>query len=731
MSTLPEGTSRVAFGLYEADLNSQELWRAGNKVRLQGQPFKVLRGLLVRPGEVVSREDLQRQVWGENTTVDFDHSLGIAVNKLREALRDSADNPQYVETLSRRGYRFIAPVTVLEGAAEMAVAEPVGAAAAEMATVPPVILVPEASGARSKRRARLLTAGLVAGALALGGGLGAGWGRFVGNSGFQAPRRVDELTHNARIFPGAPNMESLPVLATDGVRVFTSILVNGRAQLSSIEIHGGEVQRLALPSEIADSTLGDLSRDGSKLLMRSHTSPESEQPVWVVPTDGGSALRVENIVAHDAVWMPDGSAVLYASGNDLAVVRLRDGQVTRYASLPGRAFWMRWSPDGRLLRFTLLDPISHTSALWEMASDKRAARPLLKGWSDPAAECCGTWTADGRYFIFQASHGVGTDLWELNGDRSADPVKLTNGPLEYGSPLAARAGHRIYFLGLATDSEVERFDRGLNSFVAERGFLADASRVSYSRDGRWVAWTDQAGRLWRARADDGAEKLQLTPDSMQVFLAHWSPDGRQLAIMARESGRAWQVSVIPADGGTPETLLKENRNEGDPDWSADGRQIVFGRVPDMMGKEGGSHAIEVLDLASRTVTTLPGSEGLFSPRWSPDGRWIAALSSDQNRLLVFDTVSRAWRAVREVRAADPVWSRDSRAVFVHNDAAGDESIDRVTVPGGETETVAKLIDLRVRDKADYYFVGVTPEGVPLVRVRSATGNLYTLDLDAK
>jgi DNA-binding winged helix-turn-helix (wHTH) protein len=111
MSSTVQSPTRVSFGLYEADLQSGELWKAGHRIKIQSQPFKVLSILLERPGEVVSREELQERLWGKDTIVDFDHSLGTAINKIREALSDSADNPRFVETLARRGYRFIAPVT--------------------------------------------------------------------------------------------------------------------------------------------------------------------------------------------------------------------------------------------------------------------------------------------------------------------------------------------------------------------------------------------------------------------------------------------------------------------------------------------------------------------------------------------------------------------------------------------------------------------------------------------
>ena len=105
----------LRFGVFELDPRSGDLRRNGLKLKLTGQPFQVLAMLLERPGEVVAREDLQKRLWPADTFVDFDHSLNTAINKIREALGDSADNPRFVETLPRRGYRFIAPVDVGAG----------------------------------------------------------------------------------------------------------------------------------------------------------------------------------------------------------------------------------------------------------------------------------------------------------------------------------------------------------------------------------------------------------------------------------------------------------------------------------------------------------------------------------------------------------------------------------------------------------------------------------------
>jgi Tol biopolymer transport system component/DNA-binding winged helix-turn-helix (wHTH) protein len=738
--------SRISFGLFEVDLQTGELWKAGFKIRLQGQPFKVLTMLLSNPGEVVTREELQLKVWDSDTNIDFERALAGAINKIREALNDSADNPRFVETLPKRGYRFIAPVTFVESVSrkpeggQVTLGASVGGPQEQMLVFPgnapstdsltgsihyePPLVFPKEQAAANRLGWSIL--GLALSGLAvmfLGAILTILW--IWQRPTDVAPLRVDQITRDGSISTGPPNMENLLTLATDGDRILTSVMNDGQPELSAIYISTGEIQRLTLPRDLVSSSLADISKDGSKLLLKSHLSSASEQPLWVVPSSGSSALRVGGVLAHDASWMPDGTSILYANGNELAVVKLDDGVSTPFAKLKGRAFWMRWSPDGKLLRFTLMDPVTHTSGLWELGSGGGEPRQVSTTELNRLSACCGTWTADGSAYILQA----GDNLWELKGSgRKATAIQLTNGPLRFLSPVAARSGSRIFFMGLAQPFGLQKLD-GANGFRAAPSFMADATRVDFSRDGVWVAWTDSNKRLWRARAADGSDKLQLTPEYLEAFMAHWSPDGKQLAVMARAQGKVWRTYLIDAAGGAPQPLLNEDRNAADPGWSSDGNSIVFGREPDLMGKESGSHSIEIVNLETKRTETVPDSEGLFSPRWSPDGRWIAALSLNQKSLMLYDVAQRRWKELASTSAADPIWSKDSKFLYVHAFLANEEPILKVSVPDGAVHVVANLSDFHNRETVNYFFGGLTPANEPLVEPRIGAGNLYTLDLN--
>ena len=720
---------RVSFGTFEADLSTGELWRGGFRIKLQSQPFRVLAELIRKAGHVVSREELQQKVWDRGTNVDFEHSLGTAINKIREALGDNAENPRYVETLTRRGYRFIAPVTVqdvpVEPADPVRESTPTPSTFEEervvLADVHPTETVVLDNASHSTRPTWGLYAVVALVALTCG---------FIGyffGSGKTPPQipNIRQLTHTQRILPGGEAMESFPVTATDGLHLFASVIRDGAVHLERITIAGGQSEPIVLPDEVAGPAIADISHDGSRLLVRTHASNQSEQPLFIVPSGGGSAQRVARVLAHDATWMPDDQSILYAAGNDLLQAPLTGAEPVRYASLPGRAFWLRWSPDGKVLRFTLFDPLAHTQALWELEAGDHTARPLLN-WAESHEVCCGSWMPDGHSFVFQATQGTASNLWLLDGHLGR-PVRLTDGPLAYQGPVAARNENTVYMTGVATEGEVQLLHPGAHDFVPAPNFYSDAHRLEETRDGRWLLWVDTEGRLWRAHSD-GSELLELTPADLQVFSAHWSPDGSRIALMARTASGAWSIYQVLADGSDLQPLLKTQSNAADPTWSPNGQQVALGQTPDLLGKDSAPRTIQILDLRDHKLTTLEGSKDLFSPRWSPDGRYIVAMSLDQRELRLYEVSTKQWRVLSKRAAADPVWSPDSKTVYADAFAEPGQPVYRVSVSDGRIEELGGIGNFRSKAFSDLVLCGVFQDGTVALRGRLTTANLYGLQL---
>jgi WD40 repeat protein len=147
-----------------------------------------------------------------------------------------------------------------------------------------------------------------------------------------------------------------------------------------------------------------------------------------------------------------------------------------------------------------------------------------------------------------------------------------------------------------------------------------------------------------------------------------------------------------------------------------------------MGKESETRKLQILHLNTGKIEQVPGSDGFFSPRWSPDGRYIAALSLDQRQVRLYNLSSQTWSTLRVTSGADPIWSTDSRWLFVHGALDAAQPIERISISDGRVDQVVRLADSRQNDAVDYVFGGLNQDNHPMIRARVFTGNFYTLDL---
>jgi Tol biopolymer transport system component len=528
-------------------------------------------------------------------------------------------------------------------------------------------------------------------------------------------------------------LETFSSSATDGTRLHFSHMENGTPVLAVALAANGEVTRFHLPAEIGAPLLGPLSADGSKLLFHSHLQASPEQPLWIVPTLGGNARRVPVVLAHDGTWMPAGNRLLVASGSDLTVVNEDGSDAHKLVRVPGLAFLLRWSPNGHVLRLTLRDPGRQTSALWEVNADGSHLHPLLPNWNQPASECCGNWTSDGQEFVFESWRLGHPQIWAQR-ERwwpfdAAKPRQITDGPLDYEAPGTSPGGHRIYFIGVNAPIELLQALPRSTAFTSLVPGLDSAALVEYSPDGRWVAWLNASdGSLWRSRTDD-SERIELPRPPLRIFSMKWSPDNKYLALMAGEPGKPWKLYLMDADGGRPSALLNEDRNEADPNWSADGQTLVFGRLPDRMDSERKPKAIYLFNLNTHAVREVPGSTGLFIPRLSPDGLSVVAIRLDQHALLLYDRAQQHWLTLTTHGVGDPYWSRDGRSVNFQDSLEAGKPIYRVAVPSGQVERIATIADLRPVAASDYRLIGLAAGDLPIVSARTSNVNLYSVDLN--
>jgi Tol biopolymer transport system component len=438
------------------------------------------------------------------------------------------------------------------------------------------------------------------------------------------------------------------------------------------------------------------------------------------------------LIGDGAVWSRDGLRLAYSSANDLYLAKWDGSQVHRLVTIDGFPTLPEFSPDSKHLRFGVIGQNGVTT-LWQIATDGSGLQPLLPGWHQNVATCCGKWSSDGRYYFFEAVQNGQSAIWALEEKagilhrKNTEPLPVTTGPLSYHEPTPDAQASRLFVIGEQQRAELQRYDARLGQFLP---YLAGISvgQIDISPDGQWVAYVAYPqNTLWRSRLD-GSEKLQLSNPPLIVRMPRWSPDGTRIAFAGFTPSQ--KVYLVSAAGGTPEELLPSAKNgEDDPFWSQDGKSILFAQYPaSWFGGAASEFSILSVDLGTREASTLPGSQGMFGPRRSLDGRYIIAITADEHRLMRFEVSTGKWSdlAVGQV-ISYPECSHDGKYVYFQDFQESGLELDRVALADGKKERVIALKGLPMVDPS-YPWTGLAPDDSALIMRDIGNRDIYAIEL---
>ncbi len=682
------------FGGYEAHEREFSLVKAGETVAVEPKAFRVLLILLRNPKKLIPKEELLNAVWGDAAVTE--NSLTRAIALLRRLLGDDAREPKFIETVTSVGYRWLCPVERIEDPTTVA------------APGEPPEATPAASPAASRTGRRNRWIRIAAPAFAALILLAAGFWYLT--HPLPPPRitAYTQITHDGR---------SKEVGGTDGSRVYFT--QNSPTLIAQIGVNGGDIARIPVAIPGNQILLMDVSPDGSNILVAAAEENNAAAGLWIGSVFGGSMRRFG--AGYGAAFSPGGASIVFStSDGDIDSIQVNGSGLTKLTSAGRWPFQIRFSPDGKRIRFQV------NGVLYEMRADGTGLHPLLPGWG-------GIWTADGKFFLFGAGNSAqGDQIWALD-ERGGllrhpprTPIQLTTGPIHWGRPFPSRDGAKIFADGETPRGELTRFNIRTGQSEPYLGGIS-AEFVSFSKDGKSIAYVSYPEDiLWKANRD-GSNPVRLTDPSLSVINPRWSPDGKEI-LFADANTLAAGTYLVHSGGGAPTRILQSEPKASDPNWSPDGKQILFS------GGEARSREHEdlrIVDLASGKVTAVPGSTGFYSPRWSADGRYIAALAWDAPRLRVFDTKGQKWIPCAGVGEGVnfPTFSADGKSVFFLR-YGRDQGVFRISVAGGKVERVADMTDWHLTGYFGYS-MSLDPTDAPLVLRDTGTDDIYALTLEVK
>jgi Tol biopolymer transport system component/DNA-binding winged helix-turn-helix (wHTH) protein len=620
---MPENSQSVSvvirFGPFDADLQTQELRKHGVRLRLPGQSFQILKMLLLRPGSLITRDELREALWPSDTFVDFDHSLNAAVNRLREALGDSADEPRLVETLPRRGYRFIGTIAPPTTVPEPPSATPV-APRAVSAEVP--------AGADIRWTWPRIGAALLGGVLCL----------FLAMFAFLRWRhRSESPSLTAVPFTALPGLASNPAFSPDGSRIAFAWTGDPPSGPKSLDLYVktiGSESLLRLTNRASDWIGAAWSPDGTQIAF--HRLSNNESGIYVVPALGGPEKRLRSThgspgSAMPISWSPDGKSIAFADSpvpgghrrlHLLSLETLESSQIEHDEKCQEEVLPV-FSHDGKQLAYACFLTLGDYAL--SIATSAGVAPRLIKevpGWLGGLA-----WTDDNKGLLF--SHAQTGDAYSTLSELTIVDGSVRDLPFGRGAwGLAVAAnGHRMAFnVDSSVNNNIWRGDLLHPQTPPVRLISTTRNQVcpQYSPDGKHIAFASNRGgplEIWMSDPD-GTNVVQLTNlKNMATGTPSWSPDSSKIVFDSRTEVHAGQyhadLYIVAIAERAPRKLITSTGGASVPSWSHDGKWIYFiGGGDDAAGErifrvapEGGR---------AQVLTSARG----YGPRESFDGQSV-------------------------------------------------------------------------------------------------------------
>ena len=693
--------SRKQFGVFEFDPEGRELKKHHVRLKVQEQPIQILGALLEEPGRTVSRDELQQRLWPNGTFVDFEQSLNKAINKLREALGDSAAHPIYIETVPRRGYRFVAPVQGL-----LPPAEPSVPLVQNIRTVKPL--------SRSSRLSRTLMLCVAAGgflsAAILTTGLWSG----------EAPHviAVVPLTNDATHKIGIGR------LVSDGNRVMYS----GGSDVWFVPVSGGEPVRLWLPflRNPGIKVLSDYSPLRQQILLASpYTGTAGSNEIWLAGTEGEAPHKVAELKPPiRGALSPDAERLVLSTPDGIYIQSLNNGDRKKIHSMRGMSLTLPWwHPSGHKVGF--LDPPDdpQKAHAWEVDDDGTHLQRIVP--ETEQAQGPGAWSQDGARFFYVGAEGeifLRVQAGMLGWLTKPVITRLTaSGQFRNPPALDPLNPKRLYAIGSVLRGEMMRYERDGRRWVPFLSGLSGA-QIDDSPDGGWRAYvTYPQSELHKCRSN-GSNDLLLAR-GVEALNPSWSPTGKQIAFSGRPAGTSgkFKLWLVSADGGDAAPYSAQIESGGDTTWSGDGERILVGQ------DEAARSRVRVIHIKTGELESIPGTEKLFSPRWSPGEKQMVALEVNTLKLFILGPASGRWLPLGENAIGYPKWSRDSKYIYGEAGSQLAPEAVRIEVATGRQEVLART-DFKMIENGNSW-LGWTGEWEPLaVRDLSST-QVYRIDLD--